>query len=74
LGHTLYIIKWGNTPSEQKTVSSDEFSYTIEDLDACEEHEISVRAVNAKGEGADAAKQTTETAGNYHTHIILLYL
>jgi hypothetical protein len=75
-----YIIEWVNplvSGSEgSHTASSDEFSYNIEDLDACEEYEVSVTVVNVDGEGAEAVtrKATTETAGNYHTHIILLCL
>jgi hypothetical protein len=70
---TNYIIEWVNTMSGiggSQLVSSDQFSYTIEDLDPCEENAVSVKAVNAKGGGADAVtgKTTTETAGNCHTH------
>jgi hypothetical protein len=37
---------------------------------------VSVRAENEKNEGTDAVTDiaTTETVGNYHTQIILLYL
>jgi hypothetical protein len=74
-----YIIEWVNSLGESggnHEVPCDVFSYSIEDLDAFEEYEVSVRAVDAKGEGADAvtAKKATESAGNYHTHIILLCL
>jgi hypothetical protein len=74
---TKYIIEWVNNLSGSKdtsSVSSDEFSYTIKDLDACVEYAVSVTAVNADDKGAEAVtgKERTETAGNYHTHIILL--
>jgi hypothetical protein len=47
--------------------------FFIEDLDTCVQYEVSVRAVNAKGENANAVigKTATETAGNWHTHIFL---
>jgi hypothetical protein len=75
---TNYTIEWGSTlsGSERKNdITSDEF-YTIEDLDSCVQYAVSVRAVNADDAGAEAVilKATTETAGNYHTHIILLCL
>jgi hypothetical protein len=72
---TNYVIEWVSTVngSESKNeVTSDEF-YTIEDLDACVEYEVSVTAVNADGNGTKAVTDKT-TTGNYHTHIILLYL
>jgi hypothetical protein len=76
---TNYITEWVNTLSGSggsQLVSSDQFSYTIENLDPCEEYAVSVRAVNADDQGAQAVtlKARTETAGNCHTHIILLCL
>jgi hypothetical protein len=70
-----YNIEWGKNLSASEgnhEVPSDVFSYTIEDLNAFEEYEVSVRAVDVKGEGADAVtdKKATENAGNYHTHYI----
>ena len=76
---TQYVIYWvhalsGNTYAI--IVASDENSYVIEDLDACAEYEVSARAVNEKNESSDAVtdKTTTQTVGNYHAQIILLYL
>ena len=74
---TQYVIYWVNTLSgsnDTSFVSGDENSYVIEDLDACVEYEVSVRAVNEANESTDAVtgKTRTERAGNYHTHIILL--
>jgi hypothetical protein len=71
-----YIIEWVNTVSGSEgsyTASSNELTYTIEESEACEEYEISVRAVDAKGDGDDAVHDKTKT-GNYHTQIILLCL
>jgi hypothetical protein len=72
---TEYNIEWVNNLIGREgniTVSKDEFSYTIPGLDTCVEYEVSVRA---EDQGTEAAKETTTTtAGNYHTHIILLRL
>jgi hypothetical protein len=72
-----YIIEWVNPlvsgSKDTSSVSSDEFSYTIKDLDACVAYAVSVRTVNADGDGAEAVTDKT-TTGNYHTHIILLCL
>jgi hypothetical protein len=72
---TNYTIEWVSTVngSESKNeVTSDEF-YTIEDLDACVEYAVSVTAVNADGDGAEAVTGK-KTTGMCHTHIILLCL
>jgi hypothetical protein len=61
-----YIIEWVNRASGSggnHEVPSDVFSDTIEDLESCEEYEISVRAVDAKGDGDDAVHDKT-TTGN----------
>jgi len=76
---TQYVIYWEHALSgivNTKTVSSEENFYVIEDLDACAEYEVSVRAVNEKNESTDAVtgKTRTETVGNYHAWIILFYL
>ena len=76
---TLYVIYWVHTIIGSKNcsiVSSEEDSVVIEDLDACVEYEVSVEAVNEENESSDAVtdKNTTETVGNYHAQIILLYL
>jgi hypothetical protein len=71
---TEYIIEWVNNLSGREgniTVSKDEFSYTIPGLDACVEYAVSVRA-DLEGAEAATAIETTETAGNYHTHIVFL--
>jgi hypothetical protein len=51
-------------------------SFVIEGLDACIVYEVSVIAMNEKSESTDAVtgNTRTETAGNYHAQIILLYL
>ena len=76
---TQYVIYWKHNLSgivNNKNDSSEEKSYVIQDLDACVEYEVSVRAVNEENESSDAVtdKTTTETVGNYHGQIILLYL
>jgi len=76
---TQYVIEWKHALSgivNTKTVSSEENFDVIEDLDACVEYEVSVRAMNEANESTDAVtgKTTTEIAGNYHAQIILLYL
>ena len=76
---THYVIHWVHTKSGSKNssiVSSEEDSFVIEDLDACVEYEVSIEAVNEENESSDAVtnKNTTETVGNYHAQIILLYL
>jgi hypothetical protein len=73
---TKYIIEWVNTVSGIKdtaTVTSEEDTFIIEDLDACVQYAVSVRAVNADDKGAEAVTLKA-TTGNYHTHIILLCL
>jgi hypothetical protein len=76
---TNYIIEWVNTVSgikETGTVTSEEDFFFIENLDACVEYAVSVTAVDADGVGDKnvTGRVTTRTAGNYHTHIILLCL
>jgi hypothetical protein len=76
---TQYVIYWVHTVSgsnDSSIVSSEEDSFVIADLDACTEFEVSVRAVNEKGESSDAVtgNTPTETDGNYQTHIILFCL
>jgi hypothetical protein len=71
-----YIIYWVKalSGSSGNTIGlSGGNSLTIEGLGACEEYNVSVRAVDAKGDGDDAVTDKT-TTGNYHTHIILLCL
>jgi hypothetical protein len=74
-----YVIHWVHTLSgsyDSSIVESEEDSFVIEDLDACVEYEVSVTAVNEKTESTDAVtgNTKTETVGNYHAQIILLYL
>jgi hypothetical protein len=74
---TKYIIEWVNTVSGIKgtvTVTSEEDIFIIEDLDACVEYAVSVTARNVinVGDNTVTKQVTTKTAGNYHTHIILL--
>jgi len=68
---TQYVIYWLHTLSGSNdiiVVSSDENSYVIEDLDACAEYEVSVRAVNEANESTDAVtgKTRTDSVCNYH--------
>ena len=75
---TLYVIDWVHTLSgsnDSSIVSNEEDSFVIEDLDACVEYEVSVRAMNEEDESTDAVTGNTRTeiVGNYHTQIILLY-
>jgi len=74
-----YVIYWVhalNGSSNSSIVLSEENSFVVENLDACVEYEVSVRAVNEENESMDVVTGATktETAGNYHTQIILLYL
>ena len=76
---THYVIYWVHTLSgrnDSSIVSREENSFVIADLEACAEYEVSVRAVNEKGESSDAVtgNTTTETDGNYQTHIVLFCL
>jgi hypothetical protein len=76
---THYVIHWMHTLSgsnDSSNVSCEQDSFVIEDLDACVEYAVSVIAVNEENESTDAVtgNVTTETAGNYHAQIILLYL
>jgi hypothetical protein len=76
---TQYVIYWVHNVSgsnNSDNVSSEEESYVIENLDACVEYNVSVRAVNEENNSKDPVTDntTTETVGNYHTQIILLYL
>jgi len=75
---TQYVIDWVHTEigsNSTKNVSSDDNSVLIEDLDACVEYEVSVRAMNEENESTDAVTGNTRTeiVGNYHAQIILLY-
>ena len=75
---TQYVIDWVHTEigsNSTKNVSSDANSVLIEDLDACVEYEVSVRAMNEGDEstGAVTGNMKTQSVGNYHTQIILLY-
>ena len=70
---TQYVIYWVHVNS---TVLSEDDSFIVEDLDACVEYEVLVRAVNEKDQSSNAVTDntTTETAGNYQIQIILLCL
>lgn len=70
-----YIIYWLhllNGNNNNSTVSSEDNSFVMEDLDACVEYEASVRAVNEKDNSTNAVncKTTRETAVNYPVQII----
>ena len=76
---TQYVINWVHTLSgstNSSTVSSEDDSFVIEDLDACVEYNVSVRAVNEKNESQVLVtdKTTTEMAGNYQIQIIVFCL
>ena len=76
---THYVIYWVhniNGSNNSRTVGSEVDSFVIEDLDACVDYEVSVRAVNENNESADAVTNNTrtETVGNYQAQIMLLYL
>jgi hypothetical protein len=76
---TNYIIEWVNTVSGNKetvSVAREVEFFILENLDACVEYEVSVTAVNADGVGGNTVTGTAKinSAGNYHTHIILLCL
>jgi hypothetical protein len=68
---TKYVIYWVNTLSgsnDTSSVSSEEDSFIIEHLDACEVYEVSVTAVNEKDEDTDVTgKMATQTTCNSHT-------
>jgi hypothetical protein len=69
---TNYNIYWVNTlsgSSDTSSVSSEEYSFIIEHLGACEGYEVSVTAVSEKEEGTDVTgKMATQTTCNSHTH------
>jgi hypothetical protein len=76
---THYDIYWIHIEGESsgtKTVYDKVDSFVIEDLDACVDYEVSLRALNEEdmSTGVVTGNTTTETAGNYHVHIILLCL
>jgi len=76
---TQYVIYWEHAVSDSSNssiVSNEKDSFVVEDVDACVDYNVSVRAKNEKHEGTDAVtgNTKTETVGNYHTQIILLYL
>ena len=76
---TQYVIYWEHALSgsnDSRIVSSEYDSFVIEELDACVDYNVSVRAKNEKDESTDAVTGniTTETVGNYHVQIILLCL
>ena len=76
---TQYVINWVHTLSgstNSSTVSSEDDSFVIEDLDACVEYNVSVRAVNEKDQRSDDVthKKTTEMAGNCQIQIIVFCL
>ena len=62
--------------NDSSIVSREEDSFVIENLEACIEYEVSVRAMNEKDESTDAVtvNTKTETDGNYQTYIILFCL
>ena len=74
--YVIYWVKVVNGSNDSSIVSREENSFVIADLEACAEYEVSVRAVNEKGESSDAVtgSTTTETDGNYQTHIVLFCL
>jgi len=74
-----YVIYWLHTVNgnnDSSSVSRDNDSLVIKNLDACVKYEVSVRAENGKNESSNAvtSNTTTKAAGKYHTLIILLYL
>jgi hypothetical protein len=76
---THYDICWVHTESgrsDTKTVYEKVDSFFIENLDACVLYEVSVTALNVEdlSTGVVTGNTKTETAGNYHVHIILLCL
>jgi len=76
---TQYVIYWLHTlngSNESIVVPSTENSSVIEPLDACVKYEVSLRAENEINESMEAVTNNTitETVGNYHAQIILLYL
>jgi hypothetical protein len=79
---TQYVIYWSHTINginDSSIVPSEEdfiHPVLIENLDACVEYEVSVRAENEENEskGAVTNNTTTETDGNCHEQIILLCL
>jgi hypothetical protein len=72
---THYDISWGEAGSEQSggtNTTKEEYSFTIESLDACVEYDISVSAVNRKDESnANTVSAITEIDGKYHVLFIL---
>ena len=76
---TQYVIYWVHNISggiDSRIVGSEVDSFVIEDLDACVDYEVSVRAVNENNESADAVTNNTrtETLGNYQAQIMLIMM
>ena len=76
---TRYVIYWVHNISgsiDSRIVGSEVYSFVIEDLDACVDYEVSVRAVNENNENRDAVTGNTRTraVGNYQAQIMILYL
>ena len=74
-----YVIYWEHALSgsnDSRSVSCNEDYYEIIGLDACVEYVVTVTTMNETNEIMPLAtgNTTTETVGNYHTEIILLYL
>jgi hypothetical protein len=76
---TQYVVQWAkypNTNIKSSTVSKDDNSFVIEDLEAGVQYEVSVKAINEKGEFTYAANSNMETEydGNYEKRTINIYL
>jgi hypothetical protein len=72
---TGYIIEWidiQNGNDAETIVSWEKDSYVIEDLEACVDYEVSVRAMNQYNQITDAVtgKTKTETKGIYESQFI----
>jgi hypothetical protein len=74
---THYTIEWIHIISGKNNSSIQSLwvnNFVINDLESYEEYEVSVRAVNEKGESSNAVrrKTKTETKGKYQTHNIFV--
>jgi hypothetical protein len=70
-----YVVEWLHKvkgANQSSIVPWWVHNYIIEDLESYEEYEVTVRAVNEKGESSDAVKRKTktETKGKYLKHFL----
>jgi hypothetical protein len=76
---THYDIAWvqiQNGKNSSSSVLGNEYSFVIENLEADAEYEVSVTAVNCKGEKSSAVTGNTKTGSGckYQTYYIVIFV